>query len=194
MAPPSNSFEVSVQSINDSQLQIEVSHAFEEITPPSASTFAPLQKQPWEIFINHRGPDVKDTLARAIFYALPARGFRVFLDSEGLQLGDFFPAAVEEAMRSASLHLAILSPTYAQSPWCLAELSFILKSGKPIIPVFCSVQPTDLRWVAQGKGVYVNAFAEYEKNHRYSSEKLQQWKTALHKVSFYKGAIINNKE
>ncbi|XP_059077147.1 probable disease resistance protein At1g61300 [Cryptomeria japonica] len=181
-------------STNDSQLQIEVSNAFEEIAPQFVSTFAPLQKERWGIFINHRGPDVKDTLARAIYYALQARGFRVFLDSEGLQLGDFFPAEVEEAMRSASLHLAIFSPTYAQSPWCLAELSFMLKSGKPIIPVFYCVRPTDLRWVAQGKGVYVNAFSEYEEKHRFSSEKLQEWKTALHKVSFYIGAIINNKD
>lgn len=179
------------------QSEMEVTNAFEEIAPPSASIFsAPLHENelPWGIYINHRGPDVKQTLARAIYNALRSRGFRGFLDSEGLQLGDFFPAAIEEAMRSASLHVPIFSPTYAQSPWCLSELSFILKSGKPIIPVFYCVRPTDLRWVAQGKGVYASAFSDYEENHRYSSEKLQEWKMALHKVSFFNGAIINNRE
>ncbi|GLJ35495.1 hypothetical protein SUGI_0713770 [Cryptomeria japonica] len=188
----------STASTSDSQSHIEVSNAFEEIAPPSASTSAtfstPLQEMPWDIFINHRGPDVKDTLARAIYNALHAMGLRVFLDSEDLHLGDFFPAALEEAMRSASIHIAIFSPGYAQSSWCLAELSFMLKSGAPIIPVFFHVQPTDLRWVAQGKGKYVNAFLDYAKKGRYSLEKVQEWKTALYNASFYKGEIISNKD
>ncbi|GLJ27160.1 hypothetical protein SUGI_0532490 [Cryptomeria japonica] len=168
------------------------SNAFEEIVPPSASTSAPLQKLPWDIFINHRGPDVKKTLATAIYNALHGMGIRVFLDSEELLLGEFLPAALQEAMQSASLHMAIFSPGYAQSAWCLAELSFMRKSGTPIIPVFYRVQPNDLRWVE--KGMYNDAFAKHQEKGRYSPEKLQEWKTALSDVSYRKGEIINDND
>ncbi|GLJ34715.1 hypothetical protein SUGI_0698590 [Cryptomeria japonica] len=95
-------------------------------------------------------------------------------------------------MRSASLHVAIFSPNYAQSPWCLAELSFMLKTGKTLIPVFYHVQPSDLRWVVSGKGMYSDAFSEHEKKGRYGKDKLEEWKMALHNVSFYNGPIMNN--
>ncbi|GLJ53868.1 hypothetical protein SUGI_1150290 [Cryptomeria japonica] len=95
-------------------------------------------------------------------------------------------------MRAASLHVAIFSPTYAQSPWCLAELSFILKTGKPIIPVFYGVQPTDLRWVDQG--MYAQAFSKHQEKGRYSEQKIKEWSKALRKVSYYKGEVINNND
>ncbi|XP_059070550.1 disease resistance protein RPV1-like [Cryptomeria japonica] len=112
--------------------------------------------------------------------------------SSRASVGDFLPAALEEAMRAASLHVAIFSPTYAQSPWCLAELSFILKTGKPIIPVFYGVQPTDLRWVDQG--MYAQAFSKHQEKGRYSEQKIKEWSKALRKVSYYKGEVINNND
>ncbi|XP_059076496.1 disease resistance protein RPV1-like [Cryptomeria japonica] len=178
----------------------EIINAFDEIAPPCASastpaTFrTPSQQLRWDVFINHRGPDVKHTLAKAMYHVLHATGLRVFLDSEELSLGDFLPAALQQAMRSAPLHVVIFSPTYAESIWCLAELSFMLKSGATIIPVFFNVQPTDLRWVAQGEGMYAKAFTKHQEKGRYSLEKLEEWKMALHSVSFYKGEIINNNE
>ncbi|KAH9289022.1 hypothetical protein KI387_033139, partial [Taxus chinensis] len=172
----------------------EITPAFDGITPPSASasSSASSLKLPYDIFINHRGPDVKHTLASAIYHPLNAMGLKVFLDSEELHVGDFLPTAIQEAMRTASLHIAIFSQNYAQSPWCLAELSFILKTGTPIIPVFYHVQPNDLRWVGQGKGVYAGAFAEHEKKGRYTLQKLKDWKEALENVSLYIGEIIDN--
>ncbi|GLJ38064.1 hypothetical protein SUGI_0774790 [Cryptomeria japonica] len=97
-------------------------------------------------------------------------------------------------MRNASVHIAIFSENYANSPWCLAELSFMLKTGAKIIPVFYYVEPTDLRYVPQGKGIYVDAFEEYDMKGRCSPEKLQEWKLALNNVSFYVGQIIKNNE
>ena len=94
-------------------------------------------------------------------------------------------------MQNASLHLATFSENYAQSPWCLAELSFMLKSGAPIVPVFYHVQPDDVRYA---KGVYAKAFSRHEEKGRYTSEKLQEWKNALHNVSINIGHIVDNKE
>ncbi|GLJ10179.1 hypothetical protein SUGI_0123500 [Cryptomeria japonica] len=70
----------------------------------------------------------------------------------------------------------------------------MLKTGKRIIPIFYHVDPSDLRWIGQGKGKYAPAFSEYEKKGRYKSEKLDEWKGALHNSSFLSGYLVNNDE
>ncbi|GLJ10450.1 hypothetical protein SUGI_0128340 [Cryptomeria japonica] len=97
-------------------------------------------------------------------------------------------------MRSVSVHVVIFSPNYARSPWCLAELCFMLKTGAKIIPVFHHVDPSDLRCVTHGKGSYASAFSEYEEKDIYSSEKLQEWKMALESVSSIFGFVIKNND
>ncbi|GLJ29009.1 hypothetical protein SUGI_0572520 [Cryptomeria japonica] len=92
-------------------------------------------------------------------------------------------------MSSALLHIAIFSKNYAQSSWCLAELSFMLKTGTQIVPVFYHVQPDDVRYA---KGVYAEAFFRHTKKGRYTLEKLQEWKNALNNVSYNVGGIIHN--
>ncbi|GLJ33274.1 hypothetical protein SUGI_0669450 [Cryptomeria japonica] len=177
------------ESISPSQ---SATHAFEQVTPsPSTSgrSTMPERKLPYDIFINHRGPDAKKTLATDLYNTLNGMRLRVFLDSQELELGDFLPTEIEEVMRMASLHIAILSPRYPQSPWCFAELSFMLKTCTPIVPIFYHVQPDDVRYA---KGVYGHAFLEHEKKGRYASEKLQEWKNALNNVSYNVGSIIHN--
>ncbi|XP_057869576.2 TMV resistance protein N [Cryptomeria japonica] len=167
--------------------------AFHELAPSASfSASSLLQKPQYDVFINHRGPDVKEKLASRLYNIFNEMKLTAFLDSQELEYGDFLPTTLEAAMRSASLHIAIFSEKYAKSPWCLAELSFMLKTGAKIIPVFYYVEPTDLKYVAQGKGIYVDAFVEYEKKRRYSPERLQEWKMALNNVSFYIGQIIKN--
>ncbi|GLJ34263.1 hypothetical protein SUGI_0688580 [Cryptomeria japonica] len=95
-------------------------------------------------------------------------------------------------MSSAGLHIAIFSQKYAESPWCLAELSFMLKTGTPIIPVFYHIKPDDLRWVGKGKGCYAPAFSDHKKKRRYSSKTLSEWKTALERVSNLSGHVLNS--
>ncbi|GLJ28471.1 hypothetical protein SUGI_0560110 [Cryptomeria japonica] len=97
-------------------------------------------------------------------------------------------------MASALLHIAIFSKSYTDSTWRLAELSFMLKSGAKIIPIFYYVEPSYLRWADQGKGMYVQAFKDHEQKGRYSVEQLQEWKTALHNTSHYHGQIIKSNE
>ncbi|GLJ33992.1 hypothetical protein SUGI_0683690 [Cryptomeria japonica] len=169
--------------------QIRPKNAFEQLAPcfsVSAST------GPWQIFINHRGSDTKYTFANKIQEKLDGMGFRAFLDVEALQPGDLIPAEIQAAMTSASLHIAILSPDYAESPWCLAELAFMLQTPAKIIPVFYHVESSDVRWVQ--KGIYAHAFSEYGKKGRYTQEKLDEWKTALHNISFRSGYPVNNNE
>ncbi|GLJ34082.1 hypothetical protein SUGI_0685170 [Cryptomeria japonica] len=109
---------------------------------------------------------------------------------EELPLGEPITYEIEEAIRSAALHIAIFSEKYAESRWCLDELYLMVKTGTTIIPVFYHVQPSDLRWVAQGKGIYAPAFSKHQK--RYSQEKLEEWKGALKEVSNLMGYPLNS--
>lgn len=169
--------------------------AFDELAPPASPSASKPMKRPhfYHVFINHRGQDVKSTIATIIYGLLTQCHLSVFLDEPELENGDFFPETLQAAMSSALVHIAIFSERYAESPWCLAELSYMVKSGAPIIPIFYHVDPTDLRRVHQGKGKYVDAFDKYVKKNRYLG-KLNEWKKALHKASFYKGEVIINKE
>ncbi|XP_057844516.1 TMV resistance protein N isoform X1 [Cryptomeria japonica] len=181
-------------STNSVRPENEAMAAFHEIAPSASTSSTLIQKPSYDVFINHRVPDVKKTLATRIYNSLRDMKVTAFLDSKELEYGDFLPATLEAAIRGATLHIAIFSESYAESPWCLAELSYMLKSGAKVIPVFYYVEPTDLRYVAQRKGKYVHAFDKHEEKGRYSPEKLQEWKDALYKVSFFTGEIIKNSD
>ncbi|GLJ10178.1 hypothetical protein SUGI_0123490 [Cryptomeria japonica] len=70
----------------------------------------------------------------------------------------------------------------------------MLKTGSKIIPIFYHVDPSDLRYVDQGKGKYAHAFSEHERKGRYTPEKLDDWKRALHNTSFLSGYLVSNNE
>jgi Cdc6-like AAA superfamily ATPase len=66
---------------------------------------------------------------------------------------------IEGAIRTASVHVAIFSPRYAESSWCLKELVQMLESGSTIIPVFYNVEPSDLRWTRGGDRDYARTLS-----------------------------------
>ncbi|GLJ36537.1 hypothetical protein SUGI_0734110 [Cryptomeria japonica] len=165
------------------QPQVELTHALGEVVPSTSTSGRSITHEkmlPYDVFINHYGPDLKHTLSAALHNTATVMGLRVFLDSLELELGDLLPREIEEVMRSVSFHIVIFSQNYAQSSWCLAELSFMLKIGVQIVPVFYYVKPDDVRCA---KGVYTDAFVQHKKKGRYSSETLQEWKDALDNVS-----------
>ncbi|GLJ14368.1 hypothetical protein SUGI_0232150 [Cryptomeria japonica] len=124
----------------------------------------------FDAFINHRGPDVKETVAFALYNSLEELGFWTFLDDQELQLGDSIESAIKKAIYSSSVQIAIFSPRYAESSWCLNELVDMLETKALFIPVFCDVKPYELRYPQ--KGVYAAAFAKHEEKGRFSNEKI----------------------
>eukprot|EP01018_Ginkgo_biloba_P008693 Gb_07603 [translate_table: standard] len=98
-----------------------------------------------------------------------------FLHREEPRTEEEFPEAITEAIRSSSVHIAIFSPHYAQSYWCLRELSLMLKTPNgTIIPVFYNVTPGEVRW---GKGAFAEAFDKHYR--RYSREMVDEWKAMI---------------
>lgn len=146
-----------------------------------------------DVFINHRGPDVKKTLASHLYHRLRLHGIRVFLDRPELNEGGNFSSKIDAAIRTASVHVAIFSRTYAASTSCLNELFLMLESKAPIVPVFYGVKPDDLS-LSQGKdGVYAQDLCNLEITQtgegkpRYDSTSIQTWRDALSRVAEIRG-------
>ncbi|XP_059076411.1 protein VARIATION IN COMPOUND TRIGGERED ROOT growth response-like [Cryptomeria japonica] len=148
---------------------------------------------PYHVLINHRGPDVKRTLASLIYHRLEGHGLRVFLDKHELQAGDSLTPAIKSAICSASVQIAIFSKTYAQSACCLNELLWMFDSRSSIIiPIFYDIQPSDLRHVDQG--AYAGAFQQHREKGRVTIQQLESWISALNKVSAISGVVISTEE
>lgn len=157
----------------------------------------------WDAFINHRGVDVKNTFASHLYRRLTSYGLRVFLDRDELEEGENFPSQIEQAIRGASLHIAIFSPRYAQSTWCLQELVLMVQSGATILPVFYKVDPSVVRWTLKS-GAYFEDLRKLEQktSHdcdgelkpRYSSDTVQNWRNALSAVADTSGFVLHGDE
>ncbi|GLJ33307.1 hypothetical protein SUGI_0670150, partial [Cryptomeria japonica] len=140
------------------------SNAFSGIEPADKRRKVSESSRVFDVFINHKGPDVKLTLATQLYNSLKERDIQVFLDSEEKKRGVSFISTIETAIRTASVHIAIFSQNYAESDWCLRELVLMLESNAKIIPVFYQVESWELCYIE--KGVYAKAFLKYEKKGR----------------------------
>eukprot|EP00253_Pinus_taeda_P029472 PITA_29472 len=163
----------------------------------TASTSASNSSAPnyFHIFINHRGCDVKKTFAAHLYRRLTSHGLRVFLDRPELKTGKRILSQIKQAIKVASVQIAIFSENYANSKWCLDELRLMLESekrGATILPVFYNIKPSDVRWVdADQDGPYAQALKHKEKRHkeerRYDPPRFQGWREALSQVSYISG-------
>lgn len=162
------------------QVMITVSH--DKLPSPSSTVYSSY----YDVFINHRGPDVKNTFASHLTRSLISQGLQVFFDKQELEVGHEIPSEIKAAIQGSSVYVAIFSPHYVESHWCLNELDMIGESGKTIIPVFYNVEPSDLRVESKAKeGAYAKAF--HEKKQRYPIQTIEKWKGALSHVSNISG-------
>ncbi|XP_057849182.2 toll/interleukin-1 receptor-like protein [Cryptomeria japonica] len=143
----------------------------------------------YDVFLNHRGKDVKETVASLIFHNLKNKGLKVFLDKNSIQVGSNIPQVIGDAIYSASIHVVIISANYAESSWCLKELTLIFKTGAPIIPVFCGVEPSELR-MKDKDGVYARAFQKHKQSGNFEPHAVEEWRKAFREVSYIKGYIF----
>ncbi len=131
----------------------------------------------FDVFLNHRGPDVKQNFAGHLHQALQEAGYHPFLDMESLEKGQDAQQKISEALACASVHVAIFSKNYAHSKYCLDELcAMMLDRKKLIIPVFYDVSPDDLHCKLHN-GPYTMAFREAHL--RRPASEVKKWKDAL---------------
>ena len=148
----------------------------------SAAGAATSKSGEYDVFINHRGPDVKKTFVAHLYAALSSWGFRPFLDAQDIDIAEPVFEEIDKALKGACVHVAIFSKGYAESKYCLEELCAMLKSKQRIIPVFYDVKAENLRRPEDGP--YKEAFDKHQRRGR--TENIPIWKEALHKVADYR--------
>jgi hypothetical protein len=150
------------------------------VSPIGAAECKPHQ---YDVFINHRGPDVKKAFVGHLNGALRRDGFRPFLDAKSIGQGRHVFISIDTALKGACVHVAVFSKRYAESKYCLNELCDMLRSDQVILPVFYGVNPEDLRWIDNGP--FKDGFRKHLQRGR--SEEILKWKEALRKVADHRG-------
>ena len=140
----------------------------------------------YDVFLNHRGPDVKGRFIAHLDEALRSAGLNPFLDKKSLVKGDPAFGSINAALEVAKVHVAVVSRGYAESKYYLTELVDIVRSRKPVIPVFYDVEPGELRRV--DRGVFAAAFEKHRT--RETAEQVQEWADALAKLADITGFVF----
>lgn len=118
-----------------------------------------MEKQQYCAFISYRHQSPDDSIAQALHTAIETFGVpavlrkqtgkkrlgRVFRDQEELPLSADLGADIERALDNSQWFIAICSPRYLQSQWCLRELAYFLeKKGRDrVLAVLVEGEPED---------------------------------------------------
>ncbi|CAI9755152.1 unnamed protein product [Fraxinus pennsylvanica] len=103
------------------------------------------QQPPCDVFINHRGIDTKRNVSGLLNDHLRRLGFRPFLDCKNMKPGDKLFDNIDIAIQKCKVGVAVFSPQYCDSYFCLHELALMMECKKRVIPIFCDVKPSELR-------------------------------------------------
>ncbi|KAJ7948619.1 TMV resistance protein like [Quillaja saponaria] len=104
-----------------------------------------VNNNPCDVFINHRSIDTKRTVGTLLYDYLSRLNVRPFLDNKTMKPGDKLFDKINSAILDCKIGVAMFSPSYCQSYFCLHELALMMESKKKVIPIFCDVKPSQLR-------------------------------------------------
>ncbi|XP_056159854.1 uncharacterized protein LOC115667482 [Syzygium oleosum] len=140
----------------------------------------------YDVFLSFRGEDTHTGFTDFLYNSLVAAGVHVFRDDDALPVGEEIGPELLRAIRTCRIAIPIISEQYAQSEWCLKELTEIMechtKHGKSVFPVFYKV---DLFDVGHQRGSFGKALCEHRM--RCSPEELAKWSAALTSVARIRG-------
>ncbi|KAK9056970.1 hypothetical protein SSX86_024335 [Deinandra increscens subsp. villosa] len=97
-----------------------------------------------DVFINHRGVDTKRSIASLLYHQLLLSRIPSFLDNKNMKPGDKLFEHIDSAIIGCKIGVAVFSPRYCDSYFCLHELALMMESRKKVIPIFCDVKPSEL--------------------------------------------------
>lgn len=87
-----------------------------------------------DVFVSYRRSDVEFT--KQLVKALQSTGREVWVDWEDIPPGvEGFSDEIQRGIEATDAFIAILSPAYLQSPYCLMELREALRLKKRVVPV-----------------------------------------------------------
>ncbi|KAL1299465.1 TMV resistance protein N-like [Arachis ipaensis] len=125
-----------------------------EMTNMAAATITTTRKrvtEPCDVFLNHRCRDTKKTVASLLYDHLRRNGFNPFLDNKNMKPGDKLFDKINRGVLECKIGVAVFSPRYCESYFCLHELALLMECRKKVIPIFCDVKPSQLRVLNNGK-------------------------------------------
>ncbi|CAN1219637.1 Disease resistance protein L6 [Linum perenne] len=177
-------------------------HSIDDTSQQSDSTpdygdshSVPLPIGEYEVFLNFRGSDTRDSITNILYRFLARSKIHTFRDDDELRKGEGIWPNLVKAIGQSKISIPIFSPRYAESKWCLKELAEIVEQrkrekGHIILPIFYNVCPRDVRCQT---GTYKVAFQQHKRND-FDEENIQRWKAALTEVGSLKGWIIETKQ
>ena len=101
----------------------------------------PPDARPYDVFLSHRGPDVKRNLCAFLEEALNRAGVRTFVDQSDLKLGDPAWDTMQHALQTAELVMPIFSNGYVGSSYCLDELELMMRKPAKVVPIYYDKWP-----------------------------------------------------
>ncbi|KAL4296840.1 hypothetical protein GQ457_12G032630 [Hibiscus cannabinus] len=122
----------------------------------SSSSTSSSRQMKHHVFLSFRGEDTRLNFTTHLLKSLQLKELDVFFDERNLKKGEPLSLALSNAISVTNLSIIILSPDYATSKSCLAELSDImdrkLTEHHFVLPIFYHVNSSD-RWKAAFVGV-----------------------------------------
>ncbi|KAF3783297.1 Disease resistance protein [Nymphaea thermarum] len=123
----------------------------------------------WDVYVSFMGKDTRRSFVHHLISTLQMRGVRTFF-----QKGEELFSALQRAIKASQVFVVFLSKGYADSLWCLKELTQIVQTGRLILPVFYDVQPSQVR---HQRGPFEAAFWRHEED--VGETEVKEWRDAL---------------
>ena len=146
----------------------------------SSSSFVPIRASTYDVFLSFRGEDTRDNFVDHLHTALVRNGIRVFKDDVMLHKGNLISSELLTAIEESRFAVVVFSKNYANSSWCLDELTKIKdcqdSRGQTVLPIFYHVDPSDVRGQ---KRDFATAFQQHEEKFSEEMDKVNKWREAL---------------
>ncbi|KAL8252467.1 hypothetical protein R6Q59_036160 [Mikania micrantha] len=159
-------------------------------SPSFLSTPSSSRSSKYDVFLSFRGKDTRKTFVDHLHSTLKQHPIHVYKDDTTLPRGEIINHSLIEAIEESRIAIIIFSKNYADSSWCLDELTHIMKCNNErdliVLPIFYDVEPTEVR---KQTGEFGEAFAKQEAR---NVTKVEKWRKTLVDVSNISGWELKN--
>ncbi|KAJ9562830.1 hypothetical protein OSB04_007990 [Centaurea solstitialis] len=90
----------------------------------------PMVQPTCDVFINHHGVDTKRSIASLLYHQLVFLGIPSFLGNKNMKPGDKLFEHIDNAILGCKIGVAVFSPRYRESYFCLHELALMMETRK----------------------------------------------------------------
>lgn len=155
----------------------------------SSSMFKPYGKPSQDqVFINFRGVELRYNFVSHLKKDLKRNGINAFVDTDE-DMGQELNILLKR-IEGSKIALAIFSPRYTESDWCLRELARMKEcreQGKlVVIPIFYKVEPATVK---RQKGEFGDNFRDLVEF--IDEETKNNWTDALKSIPLLTGFVLN---